>query len=644
MRRHVTTCTLLAASALTLGFVSASPSSASPGNHVIPGTSPGWMAHGKKVGTPAPTAPVTVRVYLAPRGGLAALSAAEQAVSTPGSSSYQQFLSPAQFHARYDATPQAVASVSSWLRGAGLKVVGQEAHHRYVDVTGDVAAAQRAFGVTLGTYTHDGLTVQAPSGAATAPDAVASDVLAVSGLDTTPMVATPATQNPSPPSAGFRNAQPCSHWYGDATQSNSTTPDGTAMPLFNNQAIPFAPCGYTGPQVRGAYEAGAPANLDGSGVTVAIVDAFASPTILSDANHYATSTGDDAFGSSQFSQSMPGSFTQVNANKSPKQCDAAGWYGEETLDVEAVHAMAPGANVRYYAASSCSDTDLLGAFARINDEGRAQIVSNSWGGSGDVVKSSLLGVYDTAFLQGAMEGISYTFSTGDNGDEATSLGTPQTDYPASDPLVTGVGGTSTEIKQSGIQAETGWQTSKYVLNAGKTAWTQSTAFLYGGGGGYSSNFKEPSYQVIAGIPDATGGRALPDVSMDADPTTGMLIGQTQTFPTGAQYDTFRIGGTSLACPLFAGMTALKVQASRHGLGRLNPIIYGDHSGFQDVTGAGVDPGAIRVDFTNGVDGSGGYVYSVRTFNGATTSLSVGSGWDSETGWGSARAGWLSPVS
>ncbi|MGN6722864.1 MAG: S53 family peptidase [Marmoricola sp.] len=649
MRRHVTACTLIAASALTLGFVSASPSSAASGPHRIPGTSPGWLSHGKRVGTPSPNATVNVRLYLAPRGGLAALASASHAIATPGSASYHHFLTPAQYHARYDATSQSVSAVSSWLKSAGFKVTAQEAHNRYLDISGNVAAAQRAFGVTMGTYTHNGMTVQAPSGAASAPSAVASDVLALSGLDTTPMVASPSSQKPKPPSGGFRNATPCSHWYGDTTQANTPTPDGVVLPLFNNQAIPFSPCGYTGPQLRGAYEAGNTAGLDGTGVTVAIVDAFASPTILSDANTYATSVGDSAFSSGQFSQSMPGSFTQVNANKSPKQCDAAGWYGEETLDVEAVHAMAPGANVRYYAGASCNDTDLLAAFARINDEAKAQIVSNSWGGTGDVVKSSLLSVYDAAFMQGNMEGISYAFSTGDNGDEKTSLGSPQTDYPASDPHVTGVGGTSTEITQSGIQAETGWQTSKYVLNAAGTDWTQSDAFLYGGGGGYSSNFKEPDYQVNAHIPDTNGGRALPDVSMDADPTTGMLIGQTQTFPTGAQYDTFRIGGTSLACPLFVGMTALKIQASAtggaiHGLGELNPIIYADHSGFSDVTGAGVDPGNIRVDFVNGVDATGGYKYSVRTFNGATTSLSVGAGWDTETGWGSARAGWLAPAS
>jgi subtilase family serine protease len=371
-------------------------------------------------------------------------------------------------------------------------------------------------------------------------------------------------------------------------------------------------------------------------VTVAIVDAYASPTILTDANQYAATTGDQPFKRGQFSQNLPQSYTQVNSGK--RQCSANGWYGEETLDVEAAHAMAPGANVRYYGASSCMDADLIAALQRVNDDGVAKIVSNSWGGTGDVVKSALFQTYEATFLQGAAEGITFTFSSGDSGDEVTNLGTPQTDYPASDPFVTAVGGTSTEITSTGITHETGWQTSKYSLVNG--AWSLVAPFQYGGGGGYSSNIPEPQYQKDAGIVSPNGGRAVPDVSMDADPTTGMLVGETQAFPDGNYYDTYRIGGTSLASPLFAGMTALKIQKAGHGLGLLNNLIYTNHSGFNDVTGAGMDAGNIRVDYANGLDASGGYLYSVRTFDGGQTTLSVGTGWDSETGWGSPRAGWV----
>ncbi|KHK97103.1 hypothetical protein LK09_12540 [Microbacterium mangrovi] len=632
---------VIATVAAALGGAGAA-NAAAPTKSPIPNSSPGWLAHGAGVtkgAAAATTGAVNARVYLAPSGGLAALQAYATAVSTPGSAQYRHFLTPAQYHAKFDATASTVGAVTSWLKAAGLKTA-VEANHRYVDVTGGVGAANKAFGVTLTKYTHDGISVQAPSGPAYTPASLAGSVIAITGLDTTPSTVSPKTQKPAPPSAGYRNAPVCGLTYGAATPQNLPAPDGTNLPKFMGNDLPYTPCGYTGPQLRNAYESGVTGGLDGSGVTVAITDAYASPTVLADANAYAKQTGDPQFANGQYSESLPNAYVHVNASNGKPQCDMAGWYGEETLDVEAVHAMAPGANIRYYAGKSCNDKDLLDTFARINDENRAQIVTNSWGGAGDVVKPALLLEYQTLFLQGATQGISYLFSSGDDGDENARLGSPQTDYPASDPFVTAVGGTSTAITADGIIGETGWQTSKYLLKDG--AWTLNTSFLYGGGGGYSSNIPEPQYQKDAGIQSPNGGRAVPDVSMDADPTTGMLIGQTQTFNGVASYGTFRIGGTSLASPLFAGVTAVKIQAGGgHGLGLLNPGIYSTKgAGFHDVTGDMPDAGAIRVDFTNGLDASGGYTYSVRTFNGAETTLKVGTGWDPSTGWGSARAGWI----
>ena len=106
------------------------------------------------------------------------------------------------------------------------------------------------------------------------------------------------------------------------------------------------------------------------------------------------------------------------------------------------------------------------------------------------------------------------------------------------------------------------------------------------------------------VPGSNGaGRAVPDVGLDADPTTGMLIGETQTFPDGVYYDEYRIGGTSLASPLFAGMTALLLQHAGGAMGLLNPTIYAQagSSSFKDVHGTPQDAGNIRVDYANGVD-------------------------------------------
>ena len=633
MRKRMIGGSVLATSALIAGAVIAAPAANATGTRAIPNTTPQWLRSATNLGAAPSGAPVDARIYLAPRGGLDALQAAAKAVATPGSSSYRKYISAAQYHAQYDPASATVDAVTGWLSGAGLKVTDQNS--RYVDVSGTVAAAQKAFGVSIASYKHDGDTVQAPTGALNAPVEVAPAILAVTGVDTTPQLTQPATQKPAPPSAGFRNAQPCSSYYGEKTPANTATPDGKVMPQYQGSTVPFAVCGYTGPQLRGAYEGATPA-LNGAGVTVAITDAYASPTIVADANKYAAQTGDQPLAANQFSQNLPLAFTQVNGGK--RQCDASGWYGEETLDVEAVHALAPAANIRYYAGASCQDPDLLATFGRINDENVADIVTNSWGDLGDAVKPATLSAYEAAFAQGALQGISYLFSAGDNGDDTLSFSTPQTDFPASDPGATAVGGTSTEIGQSGsILGETGWQTTKYALNNG--AWTATAPFQYGGGGGFSTNIAEPDYQKAAGIQSPNGGRAVPDVALDADPTTGMLVGQTQSFPDGAYYDTYRIGGTSLASPLFAGITALKIQA--HGrYGQLNPYIYTHGNLFTDVTGAGVDKGNIRVDYVNGVNSSAGYTYSVRSLDTPNTTLTIGPGWDSQTGFGSPRASWF----
>ena len=631
LKRSVGAAALAAGALVAACFASVGPVGAAPSaRSAIAHSKPSWLAHSQKLGKADPNAAVSGRVYLAPRGGLAAVAKQALAVSTKGSPQYRHFLTPAQYFAKFGTTSDAVAQVSNWLTSSGLKVTHVEAHNRYVTVRGSVSAAEKAFGTTINRYTHNGQTVQAPSTVLTAPKSVASSVLAVWGIDTTKFVMRPATQKPAPPSSGFRNAPPCSSYYGEKM--------ATTLPQFNGHTLPYAPCGYKGSQFRSAYEGNT--SLDGTGVTVAITDAYASPTMASDAATYASRNGDRAYRPGQYSESLPKTFTRVNSG--PRQCDASGWYGEETLDVESVHAMAQGARIRFYASASCYDKDFLDTFARVNDEDNASIVSNSWGEPELSQRTSLIAPYEAAFLQGATEGISYLFSSGDNGDELDNTGTVQADAPTDDPYVTAVGGTSTDINSAGALAdETGWGTQKYSLSADHTSWNLVLPFQYGAGGGESLVFPQPGYQ--AGITPA-GARGVPDVAMDADPTTGMLVGQTQTFPDGVYYDQYRIGGTSLASPLFAGMTALSFQHAGGGVGLLNPTIYAnaDTGVFTDVAGDLPDAGNVRVDFANGVDASNGLLYSVRTFN-HDSSLTVGPGWDDVTGLGSPNPGWLTAL-
>ena len=192
--------------------------------------------------------------------------------------------------------------MKSWLTGAGLKISGVEAHNRWLDVSGSVAKAEAAFGVTIDKFKHNGLSVQAPTTALSVPVGVASSVLAVSGVDTTPQYVKPDTQKPAPPEPGFRNASPCSTYYGEKL--------ATTVPQFNGKTLPYAVCGYTGTQFRSAYE-GSTA-LDGTGVTVAITDAYGSPNIVSDASTYAGRNGDRAYASGQYTQTIANALTRVN--------------------------------------------------------------------------------------------------------------------------------------------------------------------------------------------------------------------------------------------------------------------------------------------------------------------------------------------
>ncbi len=605
---------------------------ASAGSVTLNGSAPSWAAHAA-VRPARASGRVNVRVYLAPRGGIAALRAALTAVSTPGSASYRHFLTPAQYRARYEPTAAAVAAVSAWLRSAGLRITGVEASHRYVSAGGSVAAAERAFGAKLNIYRHAGTLVRAPSSNARVPADVAGSVLGVTGLSTAPEFSRPQI---GPPPAGFRNARPCSKSYGTipaTVQADGTTP----LPGFQGKVRDYAVCGYTPRQYRGAYGVSA-TGLTGKGQTIGIVDAFAAGTILKDANTYARRQGDQPFGKGQFTQNMPRTF-----HLHPTQCQTpADWAGEETLDVEAAHGMATKAHVIYYGAQSCLNRDLQFALGRVDDQNKVSVVSNSYGGPTVGETAGDIAAWEQVILQGEMQGITFLFSSGDNGDWQALLGFKDTDYPASDPFVTAVGGTSTAIgAKDQLLWQTGWGTHKFSLSADGKSWTPIAAdpFLYGAGGGFSSVFARPSYQT--GVVHGGSGRAYPDVALDADPTTGMLVGETQIFPKGVKYDEYRIGGTSLASPLMAGVVADTAQHASSRLGFLNIAIYklaAAHIGaFTDVTPvAGAN---VRPDFANGVDKFNGYLYSIRTFD-QDSSLSTAPGWDDVTGVGTPNSVFL----
>jgi subtilase family serine protease len=532
-----------------------------------------------------------------------------------------------------------VNAVKGWLTGAGLRVTG--AGRRYVAFSGDVDAAEKAFGATLRLYRYSGEQALAPAADLSVPKRLSGKVLGVVGLESPGNIVEPATagiirnNSAAPPPEGFRNARPCSLSYSQITakyQADFKTP----LPKFKGSYHPYAVCGYVPRQFRGAYGIKG-SGFVGKGVTVAVTDAYAAPTIVKDVNKYATRHGDPAFHNGQFEQTKLGSFRRQ------KVCDPSGWYGEETLDIEAVHGMALASKVHYYASRSCFDDDFLDTLARVVDDNKASIVTNSWSDLDSNESSSNIRAYQSIFKQGAVQGIGFFFSSGDNGDEVAASGKRQTDYPASDPYVTAVGGTSLAVgRGDNYLWEAGWGTNKFDLSGNGRSW-KPDSFFYGAGGGFSTLFNRPGYQfgvVPAGSP---AGRAVPDIGLDGDPTTGILVGETQTFPNGVYYDEYRIGGTSLSSPLMAGVQALASQAQGRRLGFANPRIYDlARSGgeeFTDVTSAHDSAANVRPDYANGVSPKDGILYSVRTFD-DDSSLDTKPGWDDVTGVGSPNSAYF----
>ena len=155
---------------------------------------------------------VNADIYLAGRD-LAGLDAYAAAVSTPGNPLYRNYLSPSQVRARYGATSAQVAGIEAWVRSDGLRVTGVDSQMAgYVSVTGSVADASRAFGVSFGIFKGpDGKMYRSPEQEASAPAAVASSVLTIGGLDTAPHLMKPALP---PPSRNYWIAKPCSQYYG----------------------------------------------------------------------------------------------------------------------------------------------------------------------------------------------------------------------------------------------------------------------------------------------------------------------------------------------------------------------------------------------------------------------------------------------
>ena len=377
-------------------------------------------------------------------------------------------------------------------------------------------------------------------------------------------------------------------------------------------------CGYTPQQVQAAYGFNK-VKFDGTGVTVAIVDAFASPTLLADGNRYAANHGLPPLTADNFTQIIPKGIYDVPA---AQVTNAYGWWGEESLDLAAVHGSAPGAAI-VYIGSTDNGTSLTVALMNAIYNHQADIITNSYGYNGESVSAADVAAEDQAFQAAAAMGITVLFSSGDDGDLSQLNGVAGGSWEATSAYVTGIGGTSLGVRTAaGAKVEYGWGTYRAYLagttvNSGTSittsGLTQATvdgttydafAFYAGAGGGLSLLEPQPDYQagvvpaaLATTLFEASGNtvtlsphRVSPDISMVADPYTGYLYGETQTIAgdpasdsgctplTGTtEYCEEAIGGTSLASPLMAGAFAVMNQArlakGKALVGFANPLLY-----------------------------------------------------------------------
>ena len=614
-------------------LLAASAAAAPAGSAKVSGSVPPWVTAAALKAPADGAAAVSFQVYLGWRHA-GQVEAYAKAVSNPSSPAYGRYLSAAKFRARFAPSVSAVAAVRAWLESQGFTVTAIPANRLYVAARGTVAQAQTAFAVKLNEYTVKGLTLRAPASPLSIPASLKSVVTAVVGLDQGGVAHPLSSKIIAPPPAGFRNGQPWSLFWGQTI--------ATDQPRAYGRYLPYAVRGYTPAQFRGAYGVtnAIKHGNDGRGVTVAVIDAYAAPTIVYDVNRYSKDNGVPTFKRGQFKQVWaPGLVAE------PAQGDEQDWYGEETLDVEAVHSMAPGARIVYVGSLTSSDTDMDVALNWVVDHHAAQIISNSYGDAGEAMPPDLVKAETAIFLQAACEGIGIYFSSGDEGDEISDpdVAYRSVDWPASSPWVTDVGGTSLGVgAHNNYLFETGWGTTKSVLTDG--VWTPVLPgnYLYGSGGGTSQLMGEPWYQfrvvpkAISHYFSSTPGRAVPDVAMDGDPTTGMLVGETQTWlDNSVSYDTYRIGGTSVSCPLFAGVMALADQRAGRAHGFANPVFYrlAGSRAFRDIVNPHGTIAAVRSDFDNGESATDGMTFSVRTMN-QTGTLHTRRGYDDVTGVGS----------
>ena len=428
---------------------------------------------------------------------------------------------------------------------------------------------------------------------------------------------------------------------------------------------------FTPQEIRAAYNINPvyQGGVTGQGVTIAIVDSFGSDTMAHDLHVY-----DQAFGLPPMcgeegvtcTPDMP-TFSQFHyleqvattaappKSKSPGLEDKSAWALEVALDVGTAHSIAPGANILLVTTPTAETLGVQGFPTMMNaeqyvvDHHLANVISQSFASAEDAFGSAQsLQNLRHAFVSAAQNGITVLGSSGDNGtanvrkspvggpNAGPLIPYPTVEWPASDPLVTGVGGTylCTDPNNTAARVvDSADPPAKCQANPGvaEVGWTFA-------GGGYSHVFARPSYQATlpaGSTPITSSARGVPDIALQASAGTGALVyltlppdGQSGLLCGSTPCSTgwYDIGGTSLSCPQWAALVAIADQMNGGGLGLINPALYA----------VAANPAQYAADYYDVTVGNNTADPSVPGYP-ATT------GWDPVTGLGTPDAAMLLPA-
>lgn len=546
------------------------------------GAAPALPLGARIVGSVAAATQMHVTVTLQPRDPMALQTFAD-AVSTPGSPLYGHYMTPAEFARRFGATADQVQAVQASLHAHGLNPGAPSANGLSIPVTATAGTVAQAFKVS---FAHVALQTGASAIVNQQPPTldgdVAPEVQAVLGLNTLskakPLLVRPhaaAATVHLRPRVVTGGPQPCTN-EPDLTKAQQ---DG----------------GLTADQVASAYGfSGLYGSGDlGAGQAVAVLEL--EPYDPADIAHYENCYGVNAL------------FANIPVDGGAGSGSGS---GEAALDIENVVGLAPQANIAVYEGPN-SGSGPYDTFSAIISQHVAQVVTASWGQCEFINGSGEASAENTLFQEAAAQGQSIVSASGDQGAEDCfpTPPTAQVDDPASQPYVTGVGGT--KIGALGPPPSESVWNDMYPIGAS--------------GGGVSSLWKMPSYQANTPAPlhvissDSSGStcgassgycREVPDVAADADPATGYVIYWNGTGaagpgqPAGWQV----VGGTSAAAPTWAALIALvNASAACHGvpIGFANPALYGAAAtgyandfndtvtGNNDMTGANLGQFAAR---------------------------------------------------